>query len=515
MCCNCCSVTQQKIWVFGSGTFLAVFGLLCIILWPSFIDTQIMKALPLTPTSKTFEKWEELPIPVYVYMYLWNWTNADDVSANGVKPMFEQLGPYVYREERKKMDLEWHDNNTVTFNPQRTWFWEEELSGGKQSDIVTVPHLPSIAAASQMRDSPKLMKIFFNQALNSNGGCLAATHTAAEWLFEGFYDEFLHYAKELNNPLAPAIEDDHFAWFLNRNGSKDFEGAFTVHTGVGNIKQMGDIQFWKGQNHTGWYEGDCGRLNGSTTDLFVPDEPLEKPLTIFIPDTCRIINLEFTGESYEIEGITGWKYEVTPNTFDNGQINGNMKCYCPLERQPDNCPQAGATDLSPCAEGVPMFLSADHFMYADESYSNTIIGFQPDYEKNNFFIIMERKLGVPMQVNAAVMITLYMEEDTDIDILKGIPSFYAPLFTTASRAVINKELAKELKLALNLPTIGRYTGVGMLCLGCILIGIGIILTWKRKWHGQSAADKAALIHHQNEPESGGIQQYPEVVRQQN
>ncbi|EDV30895.1 uncharacterized protein Dana_GF14812, isoform A [Drosophila ananassae] len=501
MCCKCCGVTQQKVWVFGSGTIFAVSGILLIACWPGFIDTQIMKALPLTPTSKTFEKWEELPIPVYVYMYLWNWTNAADVQAYGVKPSFEQLGPYVYREERKKMDLEWHDNGTVTFNPRRTWFWEEELSGGKQSDLITAPHLPSLAASNQMRNSNSFLKLMFNQALNANGGNLFVTHTAVEWLFDSFYDEFLHYAMTLNNPLAPAIETDHFAWFLNRNGSKDFEGPFTVHTGVGDIKEMGEIKFWKGQNHTGWYEGECGRLNGSTTDLFVPDEPKEKALTIFIPDTCRIINLEFTGESETIQGIEGWKYEITPSTFDNGQVNANMRCWCPVEKQlNDECPASGATDLGPCAEGVPMYLSADHFMYADESYGNTINGYQPDnYEKNNFYMIMERKMGVPLKVNANVMITLYIESDNIIDILKGLPSFYAPLFTTASRAEIDEALAKELKLALNLPAIGRYTGVGLLCLGSILLAIGTLLTIKRKWYGQADADRQALKENEEAP----------------
>ncbi|XP_001357048.3 protein croquemort [Drosophila pseudoobscura] len=492
MCCRCCGVTQQKVWVFGIGTLMGISGLLSVIWGPSFMDTLIMKQLPLTPTSKTFEKWEELPIPVYLHMYLWNWTNAQEVQANGVKPIFEQLGPYVYREERKKMDLEWHDNGTVTFNPRRIWYWEEEMSGGKQTDIITGPHLPSIAAAHSMKDSNIFLKVMFNQALNANGGALYTTHTALEWLFEGFYDEFLHYAMNLNNPLAPEILDDHFAWFLHRNESKDFEGPFTVHTGVGDIKEMGEIKYWKGMNHTGWYEGECGRLNGSTTDLFVPDEPKEKALTIYIPDTCRIINLEYSGVSYEIEGIQGWKYEVTPNTFDNGQLNGNMKCYCPADRYPDDCPASGATSLAPCGDGAPMYLSADHFMYADESYANTITGFDPEYEKNNFYIIMERKMGVPLKVVANVMITLYMEQDSVIDILKGIPSFYAPLFTTSSQAQIDKALASELKLVLSLPSIARYMGVGLLCVGCILIAIGSLLTWKRKWYGQAEADRLAL-----------------------
>ncbi|XP_034099281.1 protein croquemort [Drosophila albomicans] len=495
MCCDCCGVTQQKVWVFGIGAIFAISGLLFVIWWPGFIDNMIMESLPLTPTSKTYDKWIEIPIPMYMRMYLWNWTNAEDVKLNGAKPNFKQCGPYVYREERTKMDLEFNENKTVTFKQRRTWYWEEELSGGKQDDMLTLPHLPSIAASISMRNSPKLIKMFFNAALNENGGALYVTHTANEWLFEGFYDEFLHYAMSLNNPLAPPIETDHFAWFLNRNESKEFEGVFTIHSGVGDLKEMGEIKFWNGKNHTGFYDGECGRLNGSTSDLFVPNEPKEKPLTLYITDTCRIINLEFSGQSYEIEGIQGWKYEITPHTFDNGQRNGNMKCYCSAEKQAaNNCPASGATDLGPCADDVPMYLSADHFMYADESYANTITGTEPNYERDNFFIIMERKLGVPLQVNAAVMISLFIEEDTDIDILKGLPSFYAPLFSSTSQAVINKELASELKLALNLPAIGRWTGVGFLCVGCILIIVGIVLTIKRKWRGQAAADRAALIN---------------------
>lgn len=59
-------------------------------------------------------------------------------------------------------------------------------------------------------------------------------------------------------------------------------------------------------------------------------------------------------------------------------------------------------------------------------------------------------------------------------------------------------------MALNLPAIGRYTGVGLLCLGCILIAIGILLTIKRKWYGQAEADRLALKDNEetpNEPES--------------
>lgn len=264
-----------------------------------------------------------------------------------------------------------------------------------------------------MRNESRILKYGFNIALNNNGGALYQTHTAGEWLFDGFYDQFLDYAMKLNSSLTGAVDSNHFAWFLNRNGSKEFEGLFTIHTGQGDLSQMGEIKFWNGANHTGFYEGDCGRVNGSTADLWVPNIGPEEYITVYITDTCRIINLVPTSE-VEVEGITATMYETKPDTFDNGQRNSDMKCYCPPDKQPDNCPATGVTDLGPCASGVPMYMSHPHFMYADESYSSTITGLEPDYEKHNFFIVMERKLGIPLQVNANVMVSLHIRNDSDI-----------------------------------------------------------------------------------------------------
>lgn len=265
-----------------------------------------------------------------------------------------------------------------------------------------------------MRGQPQPVKFFFNTALNNNGGALYQTHTAIEWLFDGFYDQFLDYAMGLNNSLVGAIDSNEFAWFLNRNGSKTFEGDFTIHTGQGDLRQMGELKFWKGLNHTGFYEGDCGKINGSTADLFVPNRELHEYITIYITDTCRIINLVPTGEWVTLEGIRGQKYETKPDTFDSGERNPDMKCYCPVERQPDNCPKPGVTDLGPCAEGAPMYMSHANFMYADPSYASTITGMNPNYERDNFFIIMEPKLGVPLQVNAAVQVSLHIWKDNII-----------------------------------------------------------------------------------------------------
>lgn len=209
------------------------------------------------------------------------------------------------------------------------------------------------------------------------------------------------------------ITDNHFAWMLHRNQSLDFEGIFTIKTGADDLREMGELKYWNGVNQTVFFDGECGRINGSTTDLFVPKRADDEWITIFMKDTCRIINLVPSGRVV-IEGIEGIKYETKADTYDSGDLNPDMKCYCHKSLQPDNCPKSGATDISTCSNGAPMYMSHPGFLYADPSYGNTTTGDKPDPENDVFFITMEPRLGVPLQVNAAIQISLLIQPDKAI-----------------------------------------------------------------------------------------------------
>lgn len=84
-------------------------------------------------------------------MYLFNWTNPEQVRIKGMKPNFQQVGPFVYREDKLKEDVTWYSNKTVSFYGQRTWYFEPEMSGASLDALITCPHLPSLVSDAAER----------------------------------------------------------------------------------------------------------------------------------------------------------------------------------------------------------------------------------------------------------------------------------------------------------------------------------------------------------------------------
>ncbi|KAJ9578476.1 hypothetical protein L9F63_005296, partial [Diploptera punctata] len=50
----------------------------------------------LSPSTKLYELWKDLPIPIELGVYFFNWTNPDEIFNEGFKPKFVELGPYRF-----------------------------------------------------------------------------------------------------------------------------------------------------------------------------------------------------------------------------------------------------------------------------------------------------------------------------------------------------------------------------------------------------------------------------------
>ncbi|XP_055858512.1 protein croquemort-like [Episyrphus balteatus] len=388
-----------------------------------------------------FKKWLNPPITNYMYIYLFNWTNMQEATNHNVKPNFNQHGPYVFREKRSKEDIIWHDNDTMTFYNRRTWFFEEEMSGASLDDVIVLPHPPTVIAAKLGKNMNRYVKKVMNYALQTEGGMLAANKTAEKWLFKGFDDPLTEFAALFLTEII-SFPLEKFGLLYLRNASKTYEGTYTIHTGQTNLSLLGELAEWQGSNQSYAFKGECGHINGSTGDIFAPKRIPEDSVSVFIPDTCRSIKL-FPSERINYRGIETIKYSTNDQSFDNGQLYPNMKCFC--SEKDEVCPPTGVIDMSSCLLGAPLYLSLPHFLNADPSYTDGITGMQPDPQEHDFYIIMEPRLGTPLNGNANMQINMLMEPDDSIDVMKDINEFYAPLVIISDRGDLNESFAKLIR----------------------------------------------------------------------
>lgn len=249
-----------------------------------------------------------------------------------------------------------------------------------------------------------------NFALNREGGGTYMSHTAGQWLFDGFYDSLIDFVERLHSPLLP-IFSDHFGWFYQRNNSKTAEGNFTIHTGRGDLSWMGELQMWNGSAHTGYYEGECGKVNGSTGELWAPGRQWHETISIFLPDAARYINL-YSMANVTVQGIAAWRYETSQLSFDNGQLAPDTKCFCVAKHE---CPLNGVLDFSPVAKRGPIYVSHPHFYMTDEYYRRNTTGLHPNPAEHGMYVVMEPTLGIPLSLKGQVMISALVQRDEAIE----------------------------------------------------------------------------------------------------
>lgn len=119
----------------------ALLVLIVIALGWTYIMNAMRKQFRLTQSSIGYKMWSELPVPISMEFYLFDWVNAEEFAANpsAVKPRFEEVGPFVYTEEHKRVDVSWsEDGSTISYNQTRTWHFVPEKSENLSSPVTNV-----------------------------------------------------------------------------------------------------------------------------------------------------------------------------------------------------------------------------------------------------------------------------------------------------------------------------------------------------------------------------------------
>ena len=117
---------------------------------PKTIPTYVFfQEIVLSPDSKSYAVWKTPPMPINFDIYLYNWTNPTNFTQNEfVKPILEQIGPYRFKENMDKTDIDWNSQNaTVSFRKMSTYFFDETGSIGKLDDVITTLNIIALVSS--------------------------------------------------------------------------------------------------------------------------------------------------------------------------------------------------------------------------------------------------------------------------------------------------------------------------------------------------------------------------------
>ncbi|XP_021004437.1 protein croquemort [Parasteatoda tepidariorum] len=444
------------------GILMAVMGLLSYIMFPRILKWQVEENLILSPEAEPYEFWRVIPVPIYSKFYFFNITNTKDILEHKAKPFVQELGPYTFRETREKVNITWHPNGTVSYFQIKRWYFEPSMTSGSLDDLITTVNVPLATAVNKgIRSGDTFYLNGVDAMAQHTKSTLYVTKNVRDLLFDGYDDEIFEAVKE----MGIVVPYEKFGWFYAKNGSDD--GEYTIFTGRNDLAQYGYVNLYKGSSVVPGRQPPCNSVGGTAGDMWPPfrNDKKEK-LDLFVSDICSTLQLTYLSE-VEVNEIESYRYWLDETAFDNGKHNEFNSCQCS-----DVCMPPGALDIETCQFDTPAVVSFPHFLYADQHYMDKIDGLTPDPAKHMFFIDLEPKLGIPVNVDARLQINVAIPNCDELENLE-LPDekIFYPIFWFSESASINLETAEKLKFVTKmLPqyvTIGCFLSVA--CGGVIII----------------------------------------------
>ncbi|KAL0101923.1 hypothetical protein PUN28_018466 [Cardiocondyla obscurior] len=511
------------------GLFLVALGAALCFLWPTIFQQILQKELSLSPTSKSYQVWKDtssLP-PMYMKIYLFNWTNPEELNIK--KPHFNQVGPYYFREIRKKDNITFnHENKTVSYVQRRFWYFDEEKSNGSLSDVITNLDVVGASGVYKIRYWDPDWQKSLSFLLTSTSRRHYYRKTVDELLFTGFSDSLFTMSKIM--PMDDVPTFDRFGWFYMRNGS-DMDGFLNMETGENDISQLGILRKWNYRDSTRFYKSPCNVIEGSAGEFWPPGRTKDE-ITLFSPDVCRPLIYEYEG-TVSYYGVKGYRYAIDKKTLGNDTrrryphelakffepttttedffaaehfsetgfttIADNVSddrsseknsgeysdddpdtinighCFCGGE-----CTPVGLINITACRFGAPVFISLPHFYKGDPVLLDQVEGLAPNDKEHSFTVTLEPMTGLPLEVKARFQINVLLQSSEIVTPYKNMPKIYMPMFWFELKVQVTEEIASNLSMLLAFPIVMLSVGVMMMVIGVCLIGIIVILHFKKK-----------------------------------
>ncbi|VVC86960.1 unnamed protein product [Leptidea sinapis] len=454
---------NAKIFFLGSVCLLIASIILAAWGFPKIVGLQIQKSVQIENSSLMFEKWRKLPMPLTFNVYLFNVTNVQDINS-GMKPLLQEVGPFVYKEYRERTILGYGENDTVRYTLKKTFVFDKEASGNLTDDVeltvINYPYMAAILTANSIM--PSIVGL-----LNSAMGPFFSSEQdpflkvrVNQLLFDGVYLNCSRNSSALalicgklkaDKPPTMRLAEDrsgfYFSMFAHMNNTDI--GPFEMNRGVEDVRQLGHITSFQDMTVMNqWGDPYCGMINGSDATIFPPIDEKNVPnrLYIYEPEICRSIFASLVDQRVMFN-MTTYYYEVDKMALASKSANPDNKCFCDKNwsSNHDGCLMMGLINLKPC-KNAPVIGSFPHFHLASEELLNYFAGgIKPDPEKHNSFVYLEPTTGVVLKGFQRLQFNIELRQIPMIPQLENVTSGLFPLMWVEEGATIPDDLLEELQ----------------------------------------------------------------------
>ncbi|CAL8141657.1 unnamed protein product [Orchesella dallaii] len=386
----------------------------------------------------------------YITYYMYNITNPDVVEAGG-KPSLEEVGPYVYRETRRKFDVEKVSDSVLKYTVDRFWEFMPELSEGhEESDMFNVINIPMLILANKLslKNLPTAFNNILVEELLEKGDTLVRRNEAVgNVIYHGMnvsiYTEILEDVLQGNVP--PEFAGGLFALLKDKNGTQ--EGTYTIRSSG---PKIGDILSYNGKTQLDYWNGDyCNKIEGTDGYFFRPGITANTTLKIFYPELCRSVYLKFKGEK-NYKGLTVDKFSFSDDMLEDPRVNTELKCFCskpivPTDNPFEGCLKKGFVDYASCKQESPLLVSFPHFLHADDEYLTKIDGLKPDKDKHETEFLIEPKTGKILSGTRKFQFNIKLRPLHNVEYFKNTSFVIFPVFNTYRSMIVPESIVEKVK----------------------------------------------------------------------
>ncbi|XP_047368471.1 scavenger receptor class B member 1-like [Vespa velutina] len=386
---------------------LSSFFLIVIFWCTNIFKNTILSNLIIEKGTTNFDFWERPPVNLIYKFYIFNYTNIEDFERGKANKLrVQQLGPYIYRETKERVNIQIHENGTISYQEEKSYQWE---SGNPENEMIIVPNILLLATISHFRNLPITAKFLLNIGMSTLNLKPFLNLTVRDFLW-GYDDNLYNILKTFN--LLNHLYFEKFGILVGYNGtSKD---RITINTGSNDIDYLGIIENINGINIQNiWGDNRCDRIYGTDGSIFPPKwiDNYSTPLYIYVKELCKPLSFHFR-EYGKVQGVPSLRYKMS---MDSLMESSTDSCFCPKIIKKNNewkrkCPPNGFLNISACNFDVPILISFPNFYGADQSSIESIDGLKPDETLHESFLDLHQFLAVPMNGSLKIQMNIEVQK---------------------------------------------------------------------------------------------------------